>query len=66
MVSETIRKVREAAGLTQQQLGERCGYIGIKAQIYVARWEAGIRPVPKNKLKVISATLKIALENLLE
>lgn len=66
MVSDTIRRAREAAGLTQQQLGEQCGYTGIKAQIYVARWEAGTRPVPKDKLKVISATLKIALEDLLE
>lgn len=63
-VQEKIRQARLSAGLLQRELGELCGYTE-NAQCIVARWEAGIRPVPKNKLIVVAKTLNLPLESLL-
>lgn len=64
-VQEKIRQARLSAGLLQKDVGIACGYSEENAQRIVARWEAGIRPVLKNKLIVVARTLNLPLESLL-
>ena len=56
---DTIRAARTAAGLTQRQLGEVAGYIDTTAQSFVASWEAGTRPIPRDKIKAVAEVLHI-------
>lgn len=64
-VPERIRASREAAGYTQREVGELCGYSGPQMQVLVAQWESGRRPVPMNKIKRLAQVLRIAPEKLL-
>lgn len=65
MVGEVIRQKRQMKGFTQKRFGEMLGYKDELAQVVVARWEAGTRPVPKDKLKTVAKLLEIPLEDLL-
>ena len=56
---DTIRAARTAAGLTQRQLGEVAGYIDTTAQSFVASWEAGTRPIPRDKIRLVAEVLGI-------
>ena len=56
---DTIRAARIAAGLTQKQLGEAAGLADTTAQPFVASWEAGIRPVPRDKIRLVAEALHI-------
>ena len=56
---DIIRVARTAAGLTQRQLGEVAGYIDTTAQSFVASWEAGTRPIPRDKIKAVAEALHI-------
>ena len=56
---DTIRAARIAAGLTQKQLGEAAGYIDTTAQSFVASWEAGTRPIPRDKIKLVAEALGV-------
>ena len=49
-----IREVREAKGLTQTQLGKRCG----KNQQWIQRLECGVRTLTVPKLQKIAEQLK--------
>ena len=59
MTPDTIRAARVAAGLTQKQLGEAAGYTDITAQPFVASWEAGTRPIPRDKIMAVAEALHI-------
>ena len=59
MTPDTIRAARIAAGLTQKQLGEAAGYAETTAQPFVASWEAGIRPIPRDKIILVAEALHI-------
>ena len=65
MIGETIRQKRQMSGYTQKRFGEMLGYKGDVAQVIVARWEAGTRPIPQDKLKLVAKLLEIPLEDLL-
>ena len=56
---EHIRAAREAAGLTQKQLGEAAGLESSTAQPFVASWEAGTRPIPRDKIRLVAEALGI-------
>ena len=56
---ERIRAAREAAGLTQKQLGEAAGLESSTAQPFVASWEAGTRPIPRDKIKLVAEALGV-------
>jgi transcriptional regulator with XRE-family HTH domain len=58
-IPETIRAARERAGMTQLEVGQALGYKGNAAQVYVATWEAGTRPVPKAKIKALAELLNL-------
>ena len=58
-IPKIIRAARLAAGLTQKQLGERVGYTGRTAQPFVASWEAGTRPIPRDKIQLVAEALHI-------
>lgn len=59
MTPDTIRAARIAAGLTQKQLGEAAGYADSTAQPFVASWEAGTRPIPRDKIREVAKALNI-------
>ena len=59
MTPDTIRAARIAAGLTQKQLGEAAGLESSTAQPFVASWEAGTRPVPRDKIRLVAEVLGI-------
>ena len=60
-----VRTGRIECSMTQQQLGELCGYSGALAQVQVAEWESGRRPIPRDKIKTIAKTLGIPIGQLL-
>ena len=62
---EYIRECRIKAGLTQQQLGEMCGYTGRSAMNTVQKWEYNKQPVPLEKLRVLAQALNISLDSLI-
>lgn len=62
-LSELIRFKRNHLGLSQRQLGERCGYAkGKAARNAVQSWEAGKAWVPLEKIRVVSDCLGIPLD----
>lgn len=63
-IPEKIKTARLMVGLTQQQLGEKCGYEGETAQVSVRRWEGGTRPVPIEKLRTVAKLLNLTLDDL--
>ena len=65
MISEIIKERRKALRLTQQQLGELCGYTGRNAERMVQQWEHDLRPVPLEKLRPLAQALQIPLDLLI-
>ncbi len=63
--AETIKERRKALNLTQQALGELCGYEGRNAELMVQHWEHGRAPVPLEKLRPLAKALQIPLETLI-
>lgn len=64
-IPEKIKSARQQVGLTQQQLGEACGYGGDTAQVTVRRWENGRLDIPVRKLRTVAKLLKLSLEDLI-
>ena len=62
---EMLKEQRKRAGLTQQQVGEACGYEGISAQRTVGYWESGRSYPPLDKLRVLAKALGVTLESLI-
>ena len=62
---EYIRDCRIAAGLTQKQLGEMCGYSEASADRVVQLWEHDKQPVPLDKIRILAKSLKIPIESLI-
>ena len=63
-IPEKIKTARLMVGLTQQQLGEACGYEDKSALVTVNRWESGTRPVPIEKLRTVAKLLNLTLDDL--
>lgn len=61
-LGERIRAQREARGLTQQQLGDRCQL----HRTFVGSVERGERNVAILNLRLIAQTLRVSLAELLE
>lgn len=60
-----IRECRIAAGLTQKQLGEACGYTGESASATIRKWETEKNPVPLDRLRRLAAALNVSLDSLI-
>ena len=65
MFGSYIKECRIKAGLTQQQLGELCGYTGRSAANTVQKWEYDQNPVPLEKMRILAKTLNIPIESLI-
>ena len=65
MFGEYIKQCRMKSGLTQQQLGELCGYTGRRAIVTVQEWEHDRRPIPLDKIRILAKTLNIPIESLI-
>ena len=64
-VPQRIQSARARRGMTQQELGEALGYSGNSALVTVSRWEAGTRPVPRDKIRALAELLHIEVVSLL-
>lgn len=65
-IGEIIREKRMVLGMTQSQLGERCGYkAGCSARNIVKLWEADKRDIPTRKLRAVSDALQLPLTSLI-
>lgn len=64
-VPQRIQSARARSGMTQQELGEAMGYKGESGRVTVARWEAGTRPVPMDKLAGLADRLHLEIKELL-
>lgn len=64
-IPDLIRTTRISLGLMQKDIGEACGYSGVLAQVQIAKWEAGTRPVPLDKIRVLARTLKLEVDDLI-
>jgi transcriptional regulator with XRE-family HTH domain len=53
----SLKKIREALGWTQRQLGEEMGLPAKTAQAKVSDWEMGRRPISYNLLQKMAAAL---------
>lgn len=60
-----LRAARIAAGLTQRQLGEMCGYAGNSAERTVQHWESGRSMPPLDKLRALADALNVSLDYLI-
>ena len=58
-LANAIKEARTIKGLKQREVGEALGYDGDSAQVTVARWEAGTRPVPVDKIRPLADVLGI-------
>lgn len=54
---KSLRKIREALGWSQRELGERMGLTGKRAQSTVGDWETGARPISENVLSAMAEAL---------
>lgn len=57
-LGQRLRDLREARGLTQEQLGERAGFTGK----YISEVERGLRDLPLSTLRAIAVALGAPLE----
>lgn len=64
-IPDLIRTTRVSLDLMQKEVGAACGYDGFSAQVQVAKWEAGTRPVPLDKIRVLATTLKLQIDDLI-
>lgn len=64
-IPELIRTRRTSLGLTQKQVGEACGYQGDLAQVQLAKWESGTRPVPLDKIRGLAKILQMQIDELI-
>lgn len=60
-----LRAARIAAGLTQRQLGEMCGYAGNSAERTVQNWEYGKQSPPLDRLRALADALHVSLDYLI-
>ena len=56
--TQNLRRARKAAGLTQQQLGERIGLTNCPAQ-RIGQWESGYRVPDPARLEQIERALSL-------
>ena len=60
---ELIHARRVLLRLTQQELGEKCGYVGSAARTTVQHWETDRRIVPTERLRRLAKALKVPLDS---
>lgn len=64
-IPAAIKAARIRCSYTQRELGEKMGYAGKSAEVTVARWESGTRPVPLEKIRPLAAALGLTLDDLI-
>ena len=64
-IGEIIRKRRKKLGITQMQLGLKCGYEGRSAENTVQHWEHGRQEPSIRVLRRLAAALDVTLEQLI-
>ena len=62
-LKENIRRLRLAAGMTQNEVAEVLGYASGNI---VTRWESGERKPPSDKLPALAAALHCSINDLFE
>ena len=64
-IPEIILYTRKARGLSQQRLGELCGYTGKMAELSIHYWENGKRPIPINRIRPLAKALELPIDMLI-
>lgn len=61
-----IKAARIRSGMTQKELGTKCGYPeDSDSGRLVRQWESGRRPVPLEKIRPLAAALNLTLDDLI-
>lgn len=60
---EFIRVRRTVLRISQQKLGEACGYSGRSATVTVQHWEQDRSCIPTDKLRRAAEALKVPLDS---
>ncbi len=64
-IHETVKTARLAAGLTQRQVANAIGYDSKNADVIIQNIEAGKKPIPLARMRILAETLKIPLDKLI-
>lgn len=64
-LGQKIRTWRKAAGLSQMELGLKCGFDGRSAECSVQHWEHDRREPPLRSLRPLAEALGITLDELI-
>ena len=62
MIGRLIKSVRIQRNLSQQKLGELCGYKGGSARVMVQKWEKEIAPIPLDKIRPLARALGLTVD----
>lgn len=62
IVCDRIATRRRLLGMSQQELGEACGYRGRCAQTTVHRWECGVCMPPLDTIRRLATVLNLPLD----
>jgi transcriptional regulator with XRE-family HTH domain len=60
-MKSSLKKYREASGLTQKAVSEKLGY---STPQFVSNWERGVSYIPRDTLKRVSSIYKIDTDSL--
>ena len=64
-LGEKIKEARKVAGLTQKQLGEKCGLEGRSGEVTVQHWEHDRREPSLSELRPLANALKVSIDYLI-
>ena len=64
-IGVAIRNSRTEKRLTQQKLGEKCGYEGRNAELMIQHWEKGRAPIPLDKIRILAEAVGLTLDDLI-
>lgn len=62
---KNIRKYREALGMSQEELANKCGFQGVNVRSSIAKIEKGERDTSASRLKQIALALNVSPVDLL-
>ncbi len=61
-IYRNIRNIREARGMTQEQLAAKMGY---KSKSTIAKIESGVNDIPQSKIKAFANALSVSISDLM-
>jgi transcriptional regulator with XRE-family HTH domain len=59
-IGQKIKKIRKLRGLTQTELGEKIGFVGMSADVRIAQYESGTRTPKAGLIIKMAKVLKVS------